>query len=139
MQWCRRFLPITITDMPGGDHRVDPPQRIPPGRECMFEPLDRIILVQRHGSPSAHLWLEELQRASIRAPIAAIVSSRDPTAPPRIELATDQLAGRTCWRAVIDGLDRKNDLLAFAQAVEPELKTLWNAVLRASGDQANHK
>ena len=123
----QRALPLTVADLPGGDHRVDPPQRIPLGREVVFEPIESLILIQPARKPTANLWCEELSQHNLADRVVAILTSADPDLAP-------QLCGGwqgSLWIGQVRGLDRSRTIEELHTAFLPKLHELWNAILIA--------
>lgn len=125
LKTARNFLEILIVDLPGGDHRVSPPQRIPPGRERIFEKLDRIVIVyRREGSPAP--WREALDKIDLSGRIVAEITSCNPQALPRFNL----IRGETgLWQGEATGLDRQTQLDTLLDVFYPPLRDFWPDLL----------
>ncbi|GIX05127.1 MAG: hypothetical protein KatS3mg114_0996 [Planctomycetaceae bacterium] len=109
LRHTRRFFEMLIADLPGGNLNVDPPQRIPPGRDNLFELLDAIIVVDRPEKQSALAWQQALAAYGLEGRVAAVLASENPHAPFSLRL---EPPGTRVLRGTITGLDRscfKND------------------------------
>jgi len=96
----RAYFPVVVADLPGGNHKITPPARIPAGREVIMRAIDRFVLVARDET-AVVAWREALAVHGLADRLVAIVETRDPQMPLSLSpIAAD--AGR--WR--ITGLDR---------------------------------
>ena len=60
----RSNLDLVLLDMPGGLHSVQPPQRIPAGREPLFHAVDAFVLLARDESARTG-WIDALSRVGV--------------------------------------------------------------------------
>jgi hypothetical protein len=117
---------VSLADLPGGNHSVSPPMRIPPGREDMMREVDRFIILGQMDKPAiTEGWREELGRHGLADRIVAEVVSTDPKALPTAQLtfSQDMVRGR------ITGLDRSNRIAdfsasSFADGIDPLIRCL---------------
>lgn len=72
----RDVFSVLIADLPGGDHRTSPPQRIPAGRERLFAEVDALILLDRDDAPAEAAWRQALRPFGLDGRIAAVLTSR---------------------------------------------------------------
>lgn len=94
----RRCLQFVVADLPGGDHRCDPPQRIPPGRERIMKEIDGFLILAK--SPAIETaWRQALTEHGLAGRIVGVVESTQPEAAFCVQPVA---AGR--WRA--EGLRR---------------------------------
>jgi len=106
----RAYFPVVVADLPGGNHKIAPPARIPPGREVIMREIDRFVLVARDET-AVFAWQEALAAHRLADRLAAIVETRDPQMPLSLSPMTAD-AGR--WR--ITGLDRSAVLPLLASS-----------------------
>ncbi len=122
----RTYFPVTIADLPGGNHKITPPARVPPGREVIMREIDRFVLIARDEAAVAG-WRESLAGHGLADRIVAILETTDPQGP----LTLAPHPGRAGeWR--ITGLDRGKVLPllgAMAAPVAGPWKTLAERVL----------
>lgn len=121
----RELFSVLIADLPGGNHKVTPPQRIPPGRERMFAELDAIILLDHQKASSEAAWREALQPYGLDRRIAAVLTSRDPQGAPSLSVKKDGML----WRGEVTGLDRLAPLTELESAFRVGLDELWQPLL----------
>lgn len=131
---ARELFDVLVADLPGGNHRGQPPQRIPPGREIMFREVDAFLIVQRRDRPTAADWLRELQQHCLESRVLAILDSIQPDLEPALRVRVEN----GIWRGEVCGLDRswlkKLDRLpdAFAQELDRFLPELLESARRLS-------
>jgi hypothetical protein len=119
----RPYFDVVVADLPGGNHKIAPPARIPPGREVIMREIDRFVLVARDEAAVAG-WREALATCDLADRLVAIVETRDPQA----SLSLLPLSNRTDgWR--ITGLDRSRVLPLLSPAPLPE-DSQWNSLTR---------
>jgi hypothetical protein len=121
----RRLLPVVIADLPGGNHKVIPPQRLPLGREEIFAQVDVLVLLDQEDGSKEQAWRDALRPHGLENRIAAVLRSRNPTDRPRLELRQDG----SLWRGTVEGLDRERPLEELAAAFRPSLDQLWSDLL----------
>jgi hypothetical protein len=124
----KRSLPISIADLPGGNHKAKPPQRLPSGRERMFRPVDALIIIQPANNPTAELWRQELERHQMADRIKAVITSSAPDATPT--LSGNWIDG--VWRGEAQGLDRSRLLEELYSGMCPALRDLWTTLTKES-------
>lgn len=94
----RRCLQFVVADLPGGDHRCDPPQRIPPGRERIMNVIDAFLILAK--SPAIETaWRQALAEHGLAERIVGVVESTQPEA-----ALSMQSVSPNRWRA--EGLRR---------------------------------
>jgi hypothetical protein len=104
LQHCAASLQWVIADFPGGIHKREPVQRIPPGRELLIGQAGLLVILSRRDKPESEAgWREALQRHGFESRITAIVDSVHWQAP--LDL---RLTDGSPIRAEVDGLDRRN-------------------------------
>jgi hypothetical protein len=121
----RGFFEVVIADLPGGNLKVDPPQRVPPGRGAVFALIDVLVLLAREGRHTEQAWREALAPHGLDDRIAVVLDSQNPQGPPRLELRRDG----SLWRGTVEGLDRARRSEDLAAAFCNPLGTLWPALL----------
>jgi cytidine deaminase len=105
---------LTIADLPGGNHKASPPQRVPAGREVILREADAFVILGREGEP--HIlpaWRAELEKHGLADRIIAEIISASPELPLTLDLR--QEAGLLAGTA--SGLDRKCDLFASLRKI----------------------
>jgi hypothetical protein len=122
----RELFSVLIADLPGGNHKVEPPQRLPEGRERIFAEVDALILLQRDDAPSETAWREALRPHGLDGRIAAVISSSHPDGPPSLSVCKE--AG--LWRGGVTGLDRSGSTRELVEAYRSGLDQLWPAMLK---------
>jgi hypothetical protein len=129
LQRARETFPVLIADLPGGNFRVDPPQRIPNGRERILREIDGIILMDSQSSNSEQAWRNELQRHGLESRIFAVIESRAPLGSPSLSVEEDGIL----LRGVATGLDRKScATTARVDAYRYGMERLWRHVFERS-------
>lgn len=135
LQIARRLFDVLIADLPGGNHSVQPPQRIPDGREIIFREVDAFILLDDHGGTSEPHWRAELKKHGLESRLVAVIRSAEPRSRP-------SLTGRwvdDVWRGNVTGLDRTwihEKTLRVVQAFKPALDDLWQDLRPMSATRA---
>ncbi|MDW7995086.1 MAG: hypothetical protein RMI91_10570 [Gemmatales bacterium] len=76
----RTMLDLVLVDLPGGDHSCQPPLRVPPSREKVFQAVDKFILVYCDGSCGKYPdcrsgWHQALRNLGLIGALAAEVIS----------------------------------------------------------------
>jgi hypothetical protein len=131
---ARELFDVLVADLPGGNHAINPPQRIPPGREIMFREVDAFLIVQRQDQPTAADWLRELQNHGLESRVVAILDSIRPDLEPALRVWTEN----GIWRGEVCGLHRdwlkklKRLPDAFAQELDRFLPALLESVRNLS-------
>jgi hypothetical protein len=131
----KHSLPVSIADLPGGNHHATPPQRLPPGRERLFSPVDSLIVIQPADNPTAELWREELEHHQMANRIKAVITSVAPEAGP-------SLTGRMIdgiWRGEARGLDRSRLMEEVYPAMLPAIGELWKVLVNGNGSSLANK
>ena len=118
---------LVIADLPGGRFTVQPPLRIPPGREVIMFAVDRFIVLGRYGEETAAAWEAELAKWDLADRIIAVLQSRDPGAPPRAEVVKE--GGR--YVGAVTGLDRAQSPQALADGLRLGLLPLIKELVPA--------
>ena len=133
---ARDYFDVLIVDLPGGHLKASPPQRIPPGREMLFNLIDRFIIVyQDHGSPQP--WVEALREHQLHKRIVAIIASANPREPPSLTL---NKTADNIWKGHATGLDRAVKLNNIVSSFQKSLLPFWNALCprpSSPGDNPN--
>lgn len=101
----RAALDLVLVDLPGGDHRKDPPLRIPPGREIVFERVDKFIVISCNGSCGARKacregWHKALREMNLHGRIVGEVISvleDGEKWPDTADENTDSTGTLPCW------------------------------------------
>lgn len=52
LHMAREVFSVLIADLPGGNHKPNPPQRVPDGRERIFAEVDALVLLDREDASS---------------------------------------------------------------------------------------
>ena len=111
---AREKLDITLVDFPGGYHKVSPPQRIPPGREVIFNEVDLFIILYRDEAIREG-WLSALREHNLENRVFAEIESQLPDNPPYMET---QKKGNTII-GIARGLNRINTGPSIKQLIRP--------------------
>lgn len=117
----RAYFPVVVADLPGGNHKITPPARIPPGRDVIMREIDRFVLVARDEAAVA-AWREALAAHGLADRLVTIIETRDPHMPLCLAPAATDL-GR--WR--ITGLDRSAVLPLLASS-SPVANGIWKSL-----------
>ncbi|MCS6849722.1 MAG: hypothetical protein NZ700_00965 [Gemmataceae bacterium] len=126
LQASRELFSVLVADLPGGNHKVQPPERLPPGRERMFAEVDAFILLDGPAGASEAAWRSELRRHGLEDRIAAVLTSCDPDQSP--SLSVHSQGG--VWRGIVTGLNRTRPAWELSRAFRSGLEELWPALLR---------
>jgi hypothetical protein len=113
----RQSFTLVIADLPGGNHSIDPPERIPDNELPIMQEIDAFIILGRENSGGAQAWQRALAEVRLDSRIAAIWTSAAPEEPPSINLTFNQ---NPC-SGVIRGLNRNNSPGVLAAALRPAL------------------
>lgn len=119
---CLDFL---IADLPGGDHRIEPAKRIPPGREIMFKWIDKFIIVQRADCTRERQWRDSLRAIRQDENVVAVITSEKPDEP--LEFTGALVDG--VWRGIAKGLDRSQLKQTADGPVEESFREFWNHLI----------
>lgn len=116
LQNIRKYINVTIADLPGGRHEKNLAQRIPPGREILFHEVDLFIIVAKHqdGFDSGNAWRNELKRIGMESKILLTLYSEQPEQDISILEVNNQ------WHIL--GLDRTHEAAASVR------NELWNLI-----------
>lgn len=125
LRLSRELFPVLIADLPGGDHRVVPPQRIPQGRERIFAQVDAFILLVGENASSEAAWREALEQHGLEGRIAAVLISRDPQGQPSLSVSRQG----ELWRGKVTGLERNRPAQELTTAFRTGLDQLWEPLL----------
>lgn len=125
LRLSRELFSVLIADLPGGNHKAVPPQRIPDGRERIFAEVDALIVLDRDDAPSDTAWRDALRPHDLEGRIIAVLTSRDPQGQP--SLCVHEKNG--LWRGVVTGLDRSRSAKELGEAYREGLDRLWPATL----------
>ena len=109
----RPYFAVVVADLPGGNHNITPPARIPPGREVIMREIDHFVLLARNEATIAG-WRDSLATHALADRIVAIVETRDPQKPLTLLPRSDGLGS---WQ--ITGLDRSIVLPLLSSASLP--------------------
>ena len=117
LQSLKTSLEVVLADLPGGNHSLPEPQRIPKGRETILREVDLFILLGREDKPdSIRRWREDLALHGLDGRIMAELWTRDPGGELNWALSTqDGLV-----RGVLSGLDRGKDAAKGAMALSTQ-------------------
>lgn len=124
IQRARRLFEVLIADLPGGNHSVQPPDRIPASRASMFQAVDAFVLLV--GDQPEHEeagWRQALAGHGLESRLVAVVHSTDPSGPLSLRAGRPHPAG--CWRGVVTGLDRQKQADQIFQDLKGGLSALW--------------
>lgn len=128
----RRELEITLADLPGGNHSISPPERIPDGREVIIKEIDRFILLGRKDDPGIReKWRGELDRLGLQNHIIAEIDS---TAPEN-ELSAVLFCRNGLIHGDVTGLNRKAkssvEYPEIAKKLQEQLDPLLSCITRS--------
>lgn len=123
----RQFFDVAIVDLPGGNHRVSPPQRVPNHREVMIREVDILILIERVDQPTELAWRAALAPHRLDNRIGIVLRSKHPKDYPQLEVWKDSDG---TWRGIIQGLDRQKKPDELVSAFERGFERLWPVLLR---------
>lgn len=124
----RDLFSVLIADLPGGDHHVKPPRRVPEGRERIFAEVDALLLLDRPDAPSEAAWREGLRPHGLDVRIAAVLASCNPEGSPSLSVCKDG----SLWRGEVTGLDRGRSPADLGHAFRNGFDQLWPALLEAA-------
>lgn len=125
LRLSRELFPVLIADLPGGNHKAVPPQRVPNGRERLFAEVDALIVLDRNDVSSEAAWRDALRPHALDGRIAAVLTSRDPKGDPALTVYKDN----GLWRGVVTGLDRERSAAELGKALRAGFDQLWPALL----------
>lgn len=129
LRTARELFPVLIADLPGGNLKISPPQRIPRGRERILREVDSFILLDREENPSEAAWREEFRQHVMEQKIVAVIQSKYPAAMPSFQLR--ETGGIV--RGVVTGLDRSKYSTEFRyKAFQSEMNRLWEFLIRGN-------
>jgi len=132
---ARDYFDVLIVDLPGGNLKVSPPQRIPPGREKLFQLVDKFIIVyQDHGLPQP--WIDALQQHRLAERIVAMIASANPREQPSL---TFSKTGNNIWEGRATGLDRGVELNHIVNSYHNTLLPFWNTLLARQGGPGSNQ
>ena len=132
LRCCRRHQRLTIADLPGGDHHVCPPQRMPPGREVLFQEIDRFLILGRQGSEAAKGWRTQLEHFGWAGRVVATLESRSPENDCQIEWRNF----REPWTGWVQGLNRTLNLSKALDVTAGQLGRFFEHLLQGDGGRA---
>ncbi len=121
----RDLFEVLIADLPGGNHKVHPPDRIPSSRKEMFSQIDKFILLTDAEGVGEQGWRSALQKHGLHQQLAAVLVSADPQDEPSFHLEQEEpiLRGR------VTGLDRNRDPSDIAEAIGLQVDRLLKSLL----------
>lgn len=122
----RELFQILIADLPGGNIKALPPERVPSGRERIFAEVDAIILLDNYISPSESSWREALRPHGFDKRIGAVLVSCDPNGQPSLSVREEN----GIFRGTVTGLNRSRPFPELANAFKSGLDHLWPAILK---------
>lgn len=125
LRLSRKGFEVLIADLPGGNHKVKPAERIPAGRECIFAEVDAFILLDGKESPSEDLWRESLRPHGLESRITIVLKSSAPESPPSL---TVNKVG-SIWQGEITGLDRSRTVEELGNSFRPGLDLIWTIMV----------
>lgn len=134
LRLSRELFSVLIADLPGGNHKTVPPQRIPDGRERIFAEIDTLILLERDDVPSEAAWRDALRSHNLDGRIAAVLTARDPQGRPSLSVRMQQ----GLWRGVVTGLDRSRSAKELGEAFREGFDLLWPALLKPARRSSAH-
>ena len=117
----KRSLDYLIADLPGGDHRIEPADRIPQVRERMFQWVNKFIIVQRADRLREREWIDSLRAIGKDHEVVAVVTSEEPDEV--LEMKGELVDG--IWRGRAKGLDRRHLKQTFESGTEEAFRTVW--------------
>lgn len=97
----KRALDWLIADLPGGNFKKNPPERIPPGREVLMDAIDYFVVLAKKsdGGDSGVEWRRALREHRLEERIVLTIYSEAPLSLPNLRQTPDG-----AWH--ICGLDR---------------------------------
>ncbi|MBR4518375.1 MAG: hypothetical protein IKO65_05185 [Victivallales bacterium] len=124
-------LQLVIADLPGGNHKVTPPQRIPVSRAEMMRQCDAFIVLCRKDKPNVFDdWVGALKEYGLENRVIAKVTTDAPKGPVAVsELAKTTDGLLTCE---IQGLDREKGS-QLIDVLKPTLEELGRELQRHFG------
>lgn len=122
----RPMFDIIVADLPGGDHSVSPPARIPPHREVIFLPIDVFVLVQRRDAPTETEWRRELRRLGLEDKLRLIINSHRPGDAPAFAISR---RGDGRWIGEATGLDRSAERARLVNACRGPLMEFVRGII----------
>ena len=110
----KQNIDLVLADLPGGNHKADPPKRVPEGREVILREVDAFIILGREGKPNIiPEWRKELKKHGLEGRIIAEIQSAKPDLP--LTLSLEQRDGLLVGTAT--GLDRSQDLFKCVREI----------------------
>ncbi|GIW92482.1 MAG: hypothetical protein KatS3mg110_0523 [Pirellulaceae bacterium] len=76
---ARRLFDVLIADLPGGNHKISPPMRIPESRVEVFRQVDAFIVMDDREGVSGRGWCEALQQVGLGDRVCAFICSENPS------------------------------------------------------------
>ncbi len=104
---------------------MNPPQRIPAGRERIFAQLDAIILIDSENDSSESAWRDALRKHGLEDRIAAVLISRNPDKDPQLTVNFDGYL----WRGSASGLSRDRSPETIEELFRPALSYFWPSLV----------
>jgi len=123
----RDLFEVLIADLPGGNHKVDPPDRIPSSREEMFSQIDKFILLTDAEGTGERGWRSALQSCGLHERLAAVLVSSDPQAEPSFHLEQEE----PILRGQVTGLDRGRNPSDIANVINSSIGQFLERLLPA--------
>lgn len=131
MKIVKSNLDIVVADFPGGwhDEKSNTHKRIPDsGRAEMLANCDSFVIIGRSDAPERIAeWKNALAGYGLSNRVIAEIISESPDAPPEVKSA--RLDSDGIFRAVLRGLDRKNDLGVCSDAFMNQFGIFLNRIL----------
>jgi len=125
LKYGRELFSVLIADLPGGNHSVKPPDRIPAGREAMFREVDALVLLDDASGSSEQAWRDALAQHDLDRRIAVVLHSDAPKETPSLVIHQQG----EVWRGRVTGLDRAHKPERVLERIRPALDALWPHLL----------
>ncbi|WP_347245299.1 hypothetical protein [Thermogutta sp.] len=125
LRGARDYFDVLIVDLPGGNLKASPPQRIPPGRETLFELVDKFVLVYQYDA-SPQPWIDALREHQLDTRIIAMIASAHPHQFPTLTLTK---TANAIWEGLATGLDRGVDLNTIVSSFHEALLPFWETIV----------
>jgi hypothetical protein len=123
----REFFDVAIADLPGGDHKKAPPERVPVHRDVMMREVDVFVLIERDEQPSEAAWRAALHQYGLDDRIAVVLRSQHPSGTAGLDASPDP---HGTWRGIVRGLDRGKMPDELLEGLQSGLDTLWPVLLQ---------
>ena len=130
LQNIKHNLQFVVADLPGGNHKAIPPQRIPgPTRANIMRQCNALIVLCREDKPNVFEdWIVALKEYGLEHRVVAKIITRCPTAPVAVSGITSESSG--LLSCTVTGLDRTKTDDKLIDALQKTLQDLLEKIQR---------